>query len=351
MIDVRMPSRIAPTLSVLLLGLIGCASATPRPSAQEVRAVAILRERHVDGARIGRGEVDLVRAIAALGDPWTRVYTAAQAAQLMAEVSGTARTGVGLPELLSIDLDAAGRHLEIVAPLPDSAAARAGLQPHDRVAAIDRRPVDASRYAEAMAALRVPAGQRVALTIERGGAARDVVLVAAPIAPASPVSGARQGDTLVVRLAAFGADSASAFADLLAAEQPASLELDLRGHTGGRVNAVLAIAGMIAGEITMAEMVGPGGARTPLTAVAAPAPFAGPLVVRVDGGTASGAELLASGLRHARRARIVGTRTFGKCLVHQGEPLPGGRLLFMTTGRLAEPGSQPWCGRGLRPGS
>ncbi len=343
-------SRPIPTLlSLLLAPLLGCATAAPpRPSAQDARAVAILRVRHIDGNRIPLDRVDLARAIRALGDPWTRIYTADQAAQLMAEITGTARTGVGLPELLSIDLDAAGRHLEIVAPVPDSAAARAGLQPHDRVVAIDRRPVDGTRYAEAIAALRVPAGKRVALTIERGGATRDVVLVAGPVAPPAPVSGSRRGDTLVVHLAAFGADSAAAFADLLAAERPASLELDLRGHTGGRLDAALAIGGMLAGEIPMAELVGPGGKRTPLTAVA-PATFTGPVVVRVDGGTASAAELLAAGLRHSRRARLLGTRTFGKCLVHQGEPLPGGRLLFMTIGRLAEPGSQPWCGRGLRP--
>ncbi|HWM89002.1 MAG TPA: S41 family peptidase, partial [Kofleriaceae bacterium] len=246
-------------------------------------------------------------------------------------------------ELLSIDLDASGRSLEIVAPMAGSPAAAADLHPHDRVTAIDGRAVDVARYAEAMAALRARAGVR--LTVERGGAARDVELAAAALPPYAAVTSSRAGDTLVVRFGAFGADSAAAFADLLARERPAALELDLRGHTGGQVNAVLAIAGMLASaDLTAAEVVGPGGARTPLVARASPR-FRGPIAIRVDRGTASGAELLAAALRSS--ARVTGGPTFGKCLVHQGAPLSNGRLLLFTSGRLAEPGSRPWCASGL----
>lgn len=341
-----------------MLALAGCrarddASRPPVDAAKrdDGAAIEVLRTRHVDGDRIAADETDLQRAIAALGDPWTRVYSQAQTQAMMAELEGTAAAGIGLPELLSIDLDAAGEHFEIVAPIPGSAAAAAELGPHDRVTAIDGTSVGAANYFEAIGALRVGEGGKVRLGVEQDGKPREVVLVATPLAAYVPVSGSREGDTLVVRFGTFGADSAKAFADLLAREQPKALELDLRGHTGGRLDAVLAIVGMLEAndaEVVVADMIGRGDARTPLT-VRGTGEYVGPLAVHVDGGTASAAEVLTAALQHGQRARVTGPRTFGKCRVHEGTTLPGGGQVLFTSGRLAAPGGTPWCGRGLDP--
>jgi len=346
------------TAVLVLLAIPGCrprgdTSTTPPAASQpDIGAVVeVLRTRHVDGDRIPAGERDLQRAIAALRDPWTRAYTQPQAEVLTAGLMGTAQAGIGLPELLSIDLDAKGEHLEVVAPMPGSAADEAQLGPHDRVVAIEGKPVDAARYMEAMDALRVPEQGKVRLTVEREGTPREVVLVATALPAYVPVSGSREGDTLVVRFGTFGPDSGKAFADLLARESPKALELDLRGHTGGALDAVLAIVATLSPEgrdAVVADVVGRGGARTPLT-VAGTGGYAGPITVHVDGGTASAAEVLMVALQQGGRARVIGSRTFGKCLVHEGTSLPDGGQVLFTSGRLAEPGKTPWCGQGLVP--
>src|SRR6185436_658543 len=93
-------------------------------------AVALLRREHVDGAKIPEGVADLDAALRALGDPWTRRMDAAAAADFLADVSeGGTAVGIGLTELLSIDLALDGKTPIVVAPVPGSPAARAELRP------------------------------------------------------------------------------------------------------------------------------------------------------------------------------------------------------------------------------
>src|SRR5256885_6958329 len=98
-------------------------------------AAETLRRDHVDASRLASlpADASLAELVKALGDPWTRILDAADAKAFLAEVSGAAHVGVGLPELLSIDIDARSGAPVIVTPLPGSPAARAGLMPGDRV--------------------------------------------------------------------------------------------------------------------------------------------------------------------------------------------------------------------------
>jgi carboxyl-terminal processing protease len=338
---------------VLVLVVAGLAACRPPeavdpvvpPLHDEAREVEALRRMHVDGARIPVGDAELARAIAALGDPWTRRYDASAAAALIADVTGTAAEGVGLPELLAIDLDARGEAFEVVAPQPDSAAAKAGLVAHDRIVSIGGEPASPSDYHAVMERLRARVGQTVHLQIERDGVRRDVDLVVEPLAPAQPVRTERDGDVLVVRFGPFGPASAPAFVEALAKERPSALRLDLRGHTGGQLEAVVAIAGALVGDTEAVELVYAD--RRESVTTTGPVRYDGAIEVLVDGGTASAAEVLTAMLQSSDRVRVGGTTTFGKCLAHGVQPLPDGGIVLVTTARLARRGAAPWCGVGL----
>jgi carboxyl-terminal processing protease len=288
----------------------------------EADAVALLRRNHIDGAKVGAAAT-LDAAIAALGDPWTRRYDATHAAAFIAEVTGAAKEGIGLPELLSVDLDRAdGRTAIVITPLRGSPAARAGLRPGDRLVAVGGRPAGELGWAQLMDGLRAPT---VRLRVARAGRERDVVLRPARLATAT-VRFAR-GRLAIDRFTASTPDEVRA---ALASAPPGPIVVDLRGNGGGDVAACLAVAGLLAGPIEVGRIDGPG---TVLRAEGE-APGRKLLAVEVDEGTASAAELLASGLRAAGVA-VRGKPTARKCLVHNGAPLEGGGLLLYTSGRIA----------------
>ena len=100
-----------------------------------------LQQRHVDAERLGvlmSTTPTLASAMGKIADPWTRILTAPEAQALSDDLNYKTAAGIGLPELLSIDLDVRGYTVQIVDPLPGSPADRAGLKTGDTVV-IDRR--------------------------------------------------------------------------------------------------------------------------------------------------------------------------------------------------------------------
>jgi len=134
-------------------------------AAAALTAAETLRRDHVDASRLARlpAGTPLAELVKALGDPWTRVLDASDAKAFLAEVSGAAHVGVGLPELLSLDIDARSGAPVIVTPLPGSPAARAGLLPGDRLTSIDGAATGGLPFQEVMRKLRGPAGTEVKL--------------------------------------------------------------------------------------------------------------------------------------------------------------------------------------------
>jgi carboxyl-terminal processing protease len=170
-----------------------------------------------------------------------------------------------------------------------------------------------------------------------------------PLAAPVLVEGSATGpSTASIRLRGFTDRTAQEVAALLNSLQPAELELDLRDNPGGSVTAMLAVAGLFVGAQPVLAMRAANGAEEKLTATGEQR-FNGPLTVRVNEGSASAAEALAVGLRYAKRASIVGRKTFGKCLVHDIVSLKDGRSLLLTIGRMHVPGQRPWCAEGVSP--
>ena len=289
-------------------------------------------------------------AMAKIGDPWTRLLSAAEVKAFTDDVSYKTAVGIGLPELLAIDLDVRGYAVQVVDPLPGGPAERAGLKTGDLVETIDGKPTEAGKWKEVMDALRVPEGRTVDLGVRnRQDGLHSVKVKSEPLAAPVLVEGQANGtSSAVIQVRGFTDRTAQEVSALLDSLQPSELVLDLSGNPGGSVTSMLAVAGLFVGAQPVLGMRGANGSEENLKAVGEQR-YTGTLTVRVNEGSASAAEALAVGLRYAKRATIVGRKTFGKCLVHDIVPLSDGRALLMTVGRMHAPGQRPWCGEGVKP--
>jgi carboxyl-terminal processing protease len=312
-----------------------------------------LATQHPDGARVaagaasGESRVARIEALlAALGDPSTRLLSPEAWSAFLAEVSGGPTVGVGLRELLDLDLGRDGR-LVVITTVPGGPAARAGLAPGDVLVSVDGQP--AQTLGEAMARLRGPEGTEVQLGLRRGGEARTLALRREALsAGGTHVRAARlQGGALHLAVDGFSDDTGPAVERALEGAGDGPVVLDLRNNPGGAVDSALAVAGFFLGEREVMRTVSR--LEAPVLRSVGVARVRGTVVVLTNAGTASAAELLAAALRDSGRARLVGDSTAGKALMHVPAKLDDGSVLLISVGRLVRMDGTEILGRGLEP--
>ena len=245
--------------------------------------------------------------------------------------------------------------LRVIAPLDDSPADRAGLRSGDRIVAIDGRlltPADA----DASAPLRGKAGTRVVLKVVREGtpAPFDVTLVRETIRTTSVRSRMLEPGFGYVRVNSFQAATAADFVkavDALQKEKPLrGLLIDLRSNPGGLLVGAVQIADELldkGGIVSTRGRAAIGDSR--FDATPGDRLDGAPVVVLVDAGSASAAEVLAGALHDNKRAKVVGSRTFGKGSVQTLLPLDNGDSVKLTTARYYTPSGHSIQARGIVP--
>jgi carboxyl-terminal processing protease len=245
--------------------------------------------------------------------------------------------------------------LRVIAPLDDSPAERAGLRSGDRIVAIDGKPLTAGN-GDASAPLRGKAGTSVVVTVQRDGRADpfDLTLVRASIRTASVRARMLAPGFGYIRIASFQAATATDFVKQLASLQEQAplqgLVLDLRSNPGGLLVGAVQIADELLdkGGIVSTrgrQLIG----DTRFDATPGDRLAGAPVVVLVDAGSASASEVLAGALRDNRRARVVGSRTFGKGSVQTLLPLDNGDSVKLTTARYYTPSGQSIQALGIAP--
>ncbi len=266
------------------------------------------------------------------------------------ELTSGAYDGVGL-ELQQLPEGG----VRIVAPIDDGPAERAGLRSRDVIIAIDGKPLVAGE-GDASAPLRGKAGTKVVVRIVREGTPKpfDVTLVRATIRSTSVRSRLLEPGFGYVRISSFQAATASDFnkaVDGLQKDAPLrGLVLDMRSNPGG----------LLVGAVQIAdELLDKGGiVSTKGRALIGDSRFdatpgdrlkGAPVVVLVDAGSASASEVLAGALRDNKRARVVGSRTFGKGSVQTLLPLDNGDSVKLTTARYYTPSGHSIQALGIVP--
>ncbi|UCF62046.1 MAG: S41 family peptidase [Anaerolineaceae bacterium] len=225
-----------------------------------------------------------------------------------------------------VDPDA--EYLTIVSPMKDSPAERAGLKPGDEIIAVDGEDMTGVDGNIVIRRVLGPAGTTVRLTIRREGEPElfDVEIVRERITIPSIESEMLEGDIAYIHLLQFGTDTTDdlrATLSTLMAQNPRGLILDLRLNGGGFLTTAIEVASEFISEgVIMVEQFGdgseeiyeadPGGLATEI-----------PLVVLVNGGSASASEIVAGAIQDYERGLLVGETTFGKGSVQNWIALPG----------------------------
>ncbi|MEE4542227.1 S41 family peptidase [Streptomyces sp. V4-01] len=282
------------------------------------------------------------RLVSRSGDRWSSFYTAQEYAGLQQALDGR-YVGVGL-WVRRID----GGRIQVARVQGGSPAGRAGLRVGDVLAAIGGVRCAGLAVTEVVADLRgdnVP-GSRVALAVQRAGRSWTVTVRRATLATEA-VTVTRPADSpVIVTVDAFSAGVGRQVAAAVR-NAPRGVLLDLRGNSGGLVTEAVAVASSFldGGLVATYDVHG-----TQQALYAAPGGDTRvPLVVLVDGGTMSAAEMLAGALQDRGRAVVMGSRTFGKGSVQLPSPLPDGSVAELTVGHYRLPDGRTVDGRGIVP--
>jgi carboxyl-terminal processing protease len=258
------------------------------------------------------------------------------------------RAGVGL------QVAGRGTGFVVVGVVADSPGAQADIRPGDAILAVDGRSIRGLGLMALNALLAGPEGTAVTLTTRRGNRTQTLELARA-LVPPETVFAQRMAEMLVLRVSGFSRDTGARLAEelvhgLAGPRPPRGVVIDLRGNRGG-----LLIQAVAAAEVVLAEgLVASTAGRDPAAAHEFRA--AGrdlsdglPVVVVVDGRSASAAEILAAALADQHRAVVIGSATLGKGLVQTVTPLPDGGELFVTWSRVLAPMGWPIQGLGVLP--
>ncbi|WP_327246070.1 S41 family peptidase [Streptomyces sp. NBC_01320] len=294
------------------------------------------------------------------GDRWGAVYDEREYEEFEQALDGS-YTGVGLAAKRSADGLVAVARVQ-----PGGPAALAGIEPGDLLRTVDGRRIDRRPVSEVVALLRgdrtsAAVGTTVVLTVQRGvtGPARTLTLTRARLTTEAVTVrriGAKQlgsdrsdsSGAVLIKVDSFTKGSGARIRDAVRdAPAGAGVLLDLRGNSGGLVTeAVVAASGFLDGGLVATYDVH--GAQRALYATRG-GDTVRPVVVLVDGGTMSAAELVTGALQDRGRAVTVGSRTFGKGSVQMPSKLPGGSVAELTVGHYRTPAGRSVDGHGITP--
>jgi carboxyl-terminal processing protease len=289
-------------------------------------------------------------ALKKLQDPYTRFMDPEQFKSLTTQTSGEL-SGVGI----KLEVNKATKILTVVEPIPGSPAIKAGVKAGDQIIAIDGKTTRTMNVENASALIRGKVGTPVVLKINREGSKNFDLKINREVIELSTVTYSlkQEGTNKIgyIRLGEFSAHAANqiqkAIQDL-DKQQANAYILDLRGNPGGLLNASIDIARMWLQKGMIVRTVDRAGHddsvranQTALTQL--------PLVVLVDGNSASSSEILTGALKDNGRATIVGSTTFGKALVQSVHQLSDGSGLAVTIAHYYTPNGTDISHKGIIP--
>lgn len=313
--------------------------------------------RQLEDKYVGHKEIDrqkmvygaVTGMVKALGDPYTSFFTPEESKMLEDDISGSF-SGIGA------EIGFKKGALTIIAPLKGSPAEKAGLFSGDKILKIDDVFTQDLSLEEAVRKIRGEKGTIVSLTIFREGFSeakefkikRDTIKI--PIVEWEK----KNGDIAYIKIYNFIGDIDSEFrktAREIIASNTKKIILDLRDNPGGFLDSAIEVASYFTqkGELVAIEDFGSGAKKNEFRSEGYRYFDKTPMVVLINGGSASASEILAGALKDARSVALVGEKTFGKGSVQEVVNMTQGTALKVTVARWLTPSGRSIQDAGIEP--
>jgi carboxyl-terminal processing protease len=257
---------------------------------------------------------------------------------------------------LGIEVTMENGLVKVVSPIDDTPAFRAGVQAGDMISHLDGDPVLGLTLSEAVEKMRGPVNTDILLTIRRGEREPFEVAITRAVITIRSVRSRVEGDIGYIRITTFneqtytGVEKAIKDISEEVGDKVSGFVLDLRNNPGGLLDQAISVSDAF---LHQGEIVSTRGRNTDdaqrFNARAGDLAGGLPLVVLINGGSASASEIVAGALQDHRRAIVMGTKSFGKGSVQTIIPLSGHGAMRLTTARYFTPSGRSIQAKGIDP--
>jgi carboxyl-terminal processing protease len=311
----------------------------------------LVNEKYVDQTKLDKSKMiygAISGMIKSLGDPFSSFMNPEESKQFSQDMEGTF-DGIGVEIGMKNDM------LTVIAPISGSPADIAGLRSGDKIIKIGDQLTSDMSVDEAVTKIRGAKGTEVSLTVlrEKVVSPKEIKIVRDTISVKSVKLEVKDKDIALLKISKFGDDTISEMnkaAVQIVANKYRGIILDLRNNPGGYLEAAVDLSSKFIpeGKVVVSEEERGGGKKEYkargndiLTGI--------PVVILVNGGSASASEIMAGALRDDLGTQLVGKKTFGKGSVQQLEKMTGGSSLRVTVARWLTPGGEYIMEKGLEP--
>lgn len=334
-------------ISAILGGLIGPSLKATAAGADDLqdsvksfaRVLTLVQQNYAEPVDVSKLVYDgAIPGMLHMLDPHSYFFDPKQFSKLMEEQRGN-YYGVGMrifPE---------GDRTVVGSPMMNSPAGRAGIKPGDVIAAVDGTPIKGMDSTKVAEMLKGPRGTVVTITLSRVGAPKPIVVNVTRDEipqPSLDYAGLLKPDVGYAHLTTFASEDASAeLSDAMKKMDFKHLDgfiLDLRGNPGGLITQAVAVSDLFLDKDQLVvSHKGRASSEHRYYALRGTGGYGIPIVVLINGGSASASEIVAGALQDHDRALIAGTQSFGKGLVQTQMPLSDGTMLLLTTAHYFTP--------------
>ena len=257
---------------------------------------------------------------------------------------------------LGIEVTMEGGYVKVVSPIDDTPAAKAGLKPNDLIIALDGKSVRGMALSDAVKLMRGKVGEKIKLTVRRGEDTPFEVEIIRDVIKVSPVRARAEGKAGYIRVSNFSRQTEPNLVkavNQLRDEIGTDIEgfiLDLRNNPGGLLDQAILVSDAF---LERGEIVSTRGREKEkaqrYNAESGDITDGLPLVVLINGGSASASEIVAGALHDHNRAILIGERTFGKGSVQTIQRIPGHGAIRLTIARYYTPSGISIQAKGIEP--
>ncbi|MHB8659751.1 MAG: S41 family peptidase [Solirubrobacteraceae bacterium] len=292
----------------------------------------------------------LAAAVASLHDPYSHYFDPSDYHAFM-NTSDPHLSGIG------VDVLPDPHGLRVADVFPGSPAARAGLGRGDLIVRVGSTRLAGRSETFDSSLIKGKPGTPVTLTVQRGSRSRQLTITRAsiviPVAASRrlPYRGQRLGYLELTSFTAGSGDELRVQVDKVLHQGARALILDLRGNGGGLLQEAVNVASIFIPDGTIVSTAGRSQPRQVYTAKGNAISTSIPVVVLVDRGTASAAEIVTGALQDRGRAKVVGTHTYGKGVFQEIQSLSNGGALDITVGEYFTPSGRNLGGGGVKQGA